>query len=132
MCHVCRPVGLGLTCKTIGEIPDKSVDHPDFRFCVSVKQEHYPAVTSPCPGHTLTFVPPIKLVNLLHCPLEYLVVGRSGGGGELAAGASETIHSVNPKQDLNMTFHLPDFEWCEPVAVARATDRPVLGKLLLG
>ena len=52
-----------------------------FSLCVSIVREGYPVDTPPLiqPGHTLTFYPPLSVVNLLPYDLHFLLSGREKG-----------------------------------------------------
>lgn len=48
-----------------------------FRFCVSVQRENYPPDVPPHrprPAHTITLYPPLSVVNLLPCDLQFSLV----------------------------------------------------------
>ena len=118
-----RRVGLGLACAKIREEPDAGPGggdiKPPFRFCVSVVEEPYPATQKPCPGHTLTLLPPLVVENLLPVPLEFHVVG-SAAGGELAAGESDSLYIVDLHEDLRLTVRIAGFEWSDPALISDA------------
>lgn len=117
-----RRVGLGLACAKIKESVDAGPAgdiEPPFRCCVSVVQEPYPATQKPCPGHTLTLLPPLVVENLLPVPLEFHVVG-SAAGGELAAGESDSLYIVDLHEDLRLTVRIAGFEWSDPALISDA------------
>lgn len=68
-----------------------------FRFCMSVQRENYPPDTAahrPRPAHTITLYPPLTIVNLLPCDLQFSLSG--GGGRSLIRRGKETaVYSVS-------------------------------------
>jgi vacuolar protein sorting-associated protein 13A/C len=110
-------VGIGLACRTILD-GAAGEDKAPFRCCVSVFEEPYPATLHPCPGHTLTLLPPLIVENLLPCALEFLIVGSTAAGGDLAAGESKSLYAVDLQEDLRLTVRINGFQWSEPALVS--------------
>lgn len=68
-----------------------------FRFCVSVQREHYPpdsAPNSPQPAHTITLYPPLTIVNLLPCDLQFSLT-VSSGWNLVKRGKEMAVYSVS-------------------------------------
>ena len=74
-----------------------------FRFCVAVRRKNYPSETESLmvspkdmsrwiqPAHTISFVPPVTIVNLLPCHLSFRIVGYSKTNTDVSPGKKSFI-----------------------------------------
>ncbi|XP_022802556.1 vacuolar protein sorting-associated protein 13D-like isoform X2 [Stylophora pistillata] len=102
-----------------------------FRFCVAVKREGYPedvfhpegiqtsALNAmPQPGHTLTIMYPVMLVNLLPCELNYQVK-NTPAKGNLKAGKSVPLYTADPERALDLGISIENFTYCDNIRISR-------------
>ena len=73
------------------------------RFCVAVRRKNYPSETESLmvspkdmsrwiqPAHTISFVPPVTIVNLLPCHLSFRIVGCSKTNTDVSPGKKSFI-----------------------------------------
>eukprot|EP00050_Salpingoeca_kvevrii_P000824 m.156882 g.156882 ORF g.156882 m.156882 type:complete len:3776 (-) comp10222_c0_seq1:35-11362(-) len=103
-------VGLGITCRAIGEVEQR------FRACLTVASEPMPKVEEPVPGHTITVVPPLMICNLL--PVEFSFrISETELRGDVAAGKSRALYQADIKQELQLCIKLPGFSWSQPAII---------------
>ena len=80
-----------------GEKQAASVPPPPFRFCVSVRRLGFPVESVPVspsskawvqPAHRITFLPPVRLVNLLPCQLQFRILPETVSAAGMGAVSS--------------------------------------------
>ncbi|KAK3737381.1 hypothetical protein QZH41_011519 [Actinostola sp. cb2023] len=102
-----------------------------FRFCTAVQREGYPEddpmsdvlptkklKVAPQPAHCISVLAPLVLVNLLPCDLSYNVK-KSELGGNIKAGRSVPLYSVDPEQNLDLSFRIEYFESCDNIRILK-------------
>ena len=73
------------------------------RFCVAVRRKNYPTETTSLtnfadnmsrwiqPAHTISFVPPVTIVNLLPCHLNFRIIGLSKSSTDVSPGKKSFV-----------------------------------------
>lgn len=64
-----------------------------YRFCVELQRERFPAKPADFPGHTVTLVPPLTIVNLLPVELFFYLKGTLTEG-TVQAGQEVPLNTV--------------------------------------
>lgn len=102
--------------RTIGQLYEctsrsREKDVP-LRFCVSVKRECFPPIPGPSPvGHTLRFMPPLVVVNLLPTEVQtYIVPDNDGFPIVIEPGKKFSFTSVNLLKPFDLNFRLENFQ----------------------
>ncbi|KAL8611447.1 hypothetical protein ACOMHN_014502 [Nucella lapillus] len=100
-----------------------------FRFCVSILREKYPEdQTGPhgfmttLPGHQLTLLPPVTIINLLPLELHYYLKGTHVSGN-LKPGREAALHGVDLDNNLELGIHLENFSHCRELVIPPNTAR---------
>lgn len=86
-----------------------------FRICASSKRENYPE-QDPLSGHTISFIPPLTLLNLLPVDAEFICGGYRC---PVQAGQREQIVAVNLDEELRFTVSADRFQTIRPSAILR-------------
>ncbi|XP_059165407.1 intermembrane lipid transfer protein VPS13D-like [Physella acuta] len=109
------------TCDVIGPGEDGV-----YRFFVCVTRQKYPlevtlggtgqhghgVIHPTLPGHVLTLLPPVTLLNLLPLELHYYLKG-TGVSGNLKAGKQAALHGLDVLQNFHLGIHLENFPDCK-------------------
>ncbi|XP_076466689.1 LOW QUALITY PROTEIN: intermembrane lipid transfer protein VPS13D-like [Babylonia areolata] len=103
--------------------------HGVYRFCVSVLRENYPednagehGFLTTLPGHQLTLLPPVTIINLLPLELHFYLKGTQVSGN-LKPGREAALHGVDLDSNLELGIHLENFSQCRELVVPPNTAR---------
>ncbi|XP_020712491.2 intermembrane lipid transfer protein Vps13D isoform X3 [Athalia rosae] len=81
-----------------------------FRMCVTIKRDNYPAdvnlAVPTMPAHSIIFLAPITLTNLLPHEISYTVASESG---RILPGNSADLHTVNNAEQLEVNIQLEGY-----------------------
>ncbi|XP_025097802.1 vacuolar protein sorting-associated protein 13D-like isoform X4 [Pomacea canaliculata] len=104
-----------------------SLGGPDcYRFCVSVLRENYPedpvSSTTSMPGHRVTLLSPVTIINLLPLELHFYLRGTEVSGN-LKPGREAALHGVDLASSLELGIHLENFPTCRELVIPPNTVR---------
>lgn len=132
-----------------GDVEEMEGVPPLFRFCVSVQRENYPADApssispsssySPSsssssslhhthPAHTLTLFPPLTVINLLPCDIQFSLVDQKSSYKNnskqqrrlISRGQDIAVYSVSLQSTVEFNLALEGFERCQGCLVSAA------------
>jgi len=104
--HICHPISV-----TNLKHASYCTSHP-YRICVATnrcwpRHEETPSlVYAPLPVFSMNFIPPLTLVNLLPCKIQYFI-GETEG--TLEAGAQHSIYHVDTTKPAEVSFKMNGF-----------------------
>lgn len=106
--HICYPVTI-----TNKKHASYCTSHA-FRICTSMRREResnfddddQTQLCSPVPVFSITFMPPLTIVNLLPCELKYSIGEISGS---LTKGSQQKIHQVDTTRPADLFFSMNGF-----------------------
>ena len=90
------------------------------RACVSVKREHYPEFES-LSGHTIVFVPPLTLLNLLPVEMEFIIGDNIRYS--VPAGGRLLIMNVDLSHSMLVSVRTEQFKSIKPIVIHQLTER---------
>lgn len=89
-----------------------------YRVCASVLREEpkkdVGEYTTPAPVYSLTFLPPLTIVNLLPCELRYFIADVNGS---LSKGSPQRIHHADLTQPTNIHFEMNGYPRSKPIKI---------------
>uniref|UniRef100_A0A914YPG7 Vacuolar protein sorting-associated protein 13 VPS13 adaptor binding domain-containing protein n=1 Tax=Panagrolaimus superbus TaxID=310955 RepID=A0A914YPG7_9BILA len=97
-----------------------------YWMCLSIKRENYPEYES-LSGHTIIFVPPMSLTNLLPVEIEFTVETDIKQSYRIGAGKRFQLASVNLNNPIYLSFRTEIFKTKQPVMINRSqyVDRTI-------
>uniref|UniRef100_A0AC35FWT7 Ricin B-type lectin domain-containing protein n=1 Tax=Panagrolaimus sp. PS1159 TaxID=55785 RepID=A0AC35FWT7_9BILA len=110
--------------KTPGEIVNKTLKYEVgakeniYWMCISIKRENFPEYES-LSGHTIVFVPPMSVTNLLPVEIEITVESSTKQSYRIGAGNRFQLASVDLNIPLYFTVRTEQFKTKSPVMINR-------------
>ncbi|KAG1679364.1 Vacuolar protein sorting-associated protein 13D [Nymphon striatum] len=81
-----------------------------YKFCVQVNRENYPLDTFfTQPGHNITLIAPITIINLLPCDLRFRMKGAEMETGCVKAGKENVFTSISVDETVELVLNIDNF-----------------------
>lgn len=90
-----------------------------YWICVSIKRDNYPEYES-LSGHTMIFVPPMTLTNLLPVEIEFFIETTTKQSYRVGAGDRFELPYANPDEQIFISIRSEQFNTIRPVMLQRS------------